>query len=113
MLSDHEQRELTLIEHGLAADDRRFVRALQRRRLAGPRRWPSRVIVGFGVLVLVVGLVAGADTVLVLQGLLITGTGVVWSRWRVRRTGAEPGGGDSTRPNPHSAGPPSKWFRRS
>jgi hypothetical protein len=82
MLSNHERRELARIEQGLAAEDRRFTQVLSAFRgggEAGRRRWPARAVTGFGILVLVAGLVAGADAGLILQGLVITAVGVAWS----------------------------------
>jgi hypothetical protein len=82
MLSNHERRELARIERDLAAEDRRFTRILSasgRGGDAGRRRWLPRAVFGFGILVLVAGLVAGADAGLMLQGLLITAVGVAWS----------------------------------
>jgi hypothetical protein len=82
MLSNHERRELARIERDLAAEDRRFTHILADFAHGGDasrRRWPARAVTGFGILVLVAGLVAGADAALMLQGLLITAVGVAWS----------------------------------
>jgi hypothetical protein len=82
MLSNHERRELARIEEGLAAEDRRLTQVLSAFRSGGHnrrRRWLARAVSGFGILVLVAGLVAGADAGLMLQGLLITAVGVTWS----------------------------------
>ena len=95
MLSEHDRRELALIEERLRSDDRRFTDIFHAGR-AGPRRdrrWTRRALVGFGAFMLLVGLAAGAAG-LFLQGLLVFGAGVGWTlllRWtaaskgRVRR----------------------------
>jgi hypothetical protein len=108
MLSDHEQRELTLIEAGLAADDRRFARAFGRRSVAGRRRWPARAATCLGSLMVVIGLLSGAVPSLILEGLLIGGAGVVWSWWLASRAPARPSDGNSVQPAkrpPESSGP--------
>ncbi len=109
MLSDHEQRKLALIEEGLAADDRRFVHAFGRRSAAGRRRWRARAAIAFGSLMVVIGLLVGDDPSLILEGLLIGGVGVVWSRWLGSWAAARSTHGDSVqqpaKPPPESSGP--------
>ena len=82
MLSDHERRELSLIEQGLG-EDRSLAASLGRR--PGPqRRWPIRLLVCIGILLMLTGMLAGAGD-LFLQGLLATSAGVGWHRWRAWR----------------------------
>ena len=82
MLSDHERRELSLIEQGLEADPRLAASLGGGRR---QRRWPIRLLTALGILLIVTGLLTSTAE-LVLQGLLAAGAAVVWSRWRVWRT---------------------------
>ena len=112
MLSDRERRELAMIEQGLSAGDRRFVDAFRTGQAArqGPPRWPVQALIGFGILLAVVGLVTGADG-LFMQGLVFGAAGVAWSRWRARRAAAEPPGGDPDRPSPRPGQTPPGWFR--
>jgi Protein of unknown function (DUF3040) len=77
MLSDHEQRELAMIKEGLA-DDRRLVEVLGGDGPAPSRNRRIRALVGFGILLLVVGLVCG-DGRLFLERLLIGSAGLAWS----------------------------------
>jgi Protein of unknown function (DUF3040) len=95
MLSEREQRELALIEQRLHDDDRRFAASFRGRRgVPRPRRqWPVWALIGVGLLLVLAGLVTGISSVWV-EGLLVAGTGVAWSRWqayrwRVRRGAAE------------------------
>ena len=81
MLSDHERRELSLIEQGLEGDPRLAASLAQ---VGRRRRWPVRLLAGFAVLLIVTGLLTGAGA-LVLQGLVAGGACVAWSRWRSRR----------------------------
>jgi hypothetical protein len=102
MLSDHEQRELDMIKRGLA-DDHQLVEVL-----GGDAPIPSRskwirTIVGFGVLLLVLGTVCG-DGRLVLEGLLIGSAGIAWSRWR-RWRAAKAARRAAATPSPGLAGP--------
>ncbi len=78
MLSDHERRELALIEQGLETDPRLAASLAE---VPRRRRWPIRLLTIFGVLLILIGLLTGAGG-LVLQGLLAAGAGVAWSRWR-------------------------------
>jgi hypothetical protein len=114
MLSDRERRELARIEQALAADDRRLAQAFGGRSVAARprRRWPVRALIGFGVLLLVVGLLTGADGLFV-QGLLFGGAGVLWARWRARHPAAGPSddGGGQPASSPHPDGSPPGWFR--
>jgi Protein of unknown function (DUF3040) len=96
MLSDYELRELALIEKGLAEEDRRLAESLRPRdaKRVTPwtrRRWMSRALLGFGVLLLVVGLLTSADGVF-MQGLLFGGGGVFWLRWQSRSKPTPPAG---------------------
>jgi Flp pilus assembly protein TadB len=102
MLSDHERRELDQIEDGLAGD-RRLVDALARSGRAG-RSWQVRALIGFGVFLLVVGIVTGGNGPLVLQGLLIGSAGLIWRWWCGKR--AARAAGDPERSTPRPAGPP-------
>jgi hypothetical protein len=86
MLSDRERKQLADIEQALAADDRRLAATLGPG-AAGGRRWPVRALLGFGVFLLVVALLTGADG-LYLQGLLCLGGGFAWLRWRATRSRA-------------------------
>lgn len=113
MLSDRERRELAMIEQGLSADDGRFVDGFRTTRAARGRRqhrWPVRALIGFGILLVVVGLLTGAGG-LFMQGLLFGGAGLGWSRWRARRAAAEPPGGDPEQPSPRPGQTPPEWFR--
>ena len=105
MLSEHDRRELALIEEQLRSDDRRFADTFHAGR-PGPRRdrrWARRALVGFGAFTLMVGLAAGAAG-LFLQGLLVLGAGIVWTLLR-RRTAAGKGrSAGSAQP-----GYPSRW----
>jgi hypothetical protein len=88
MLSEYEQRELAAIEQGLAEEDRRLAASFRPRGTGAAtpwfrRRWMSRALLGFGVMLLVVGVLASADGLFV-QGLLFGGGGVLWMRWQSR-----------------------------
>lgn len=85
MLNEHDQRELSLIEQGLCSDDRSLVDTFRTVRPGSSRgrRWASRALIGFGALMLLVGLVAGAAGVF-LQGLLVLGSGIGWVVFRRR-----------------------------
>ena len=98
MLSDHERRELALIEQSLAFDERRLARALTR------RRWPPRALVTFGSLTMAVGSMGGGNEPLLLQGLLAVVAGILWSR-RQTRTAAERADGGLPSPNPRQRRP--------
>jgi hypothetical protein len=104
MLSDHERRELGRIEDGLAGD-RWLVDVLDGDGRAGRRRWPIRALVCFGILLLSIGILT-AGGMLVLQGLLIGGAGIAWSRWRVWRSRPRSTGADRERSSPRPFGPP-------
>jgi hypothetical protein len=113
MLNDRERRVLAMIEQGLRADECRFVDALRTSRAGRARRqhrWPIRALVGFGILLVVVGLLTAAGG-LFMQGLLFGAAGVAWSRWRTRRAAvAPPGRGpDQSIPRPGQT-PPGWWF---
>jgi hypothetical protein len=104
MLSDYERRELGLIEDGLA-DDHRLVDVLGGDRRVRHGRWQVRALIGFGSLLLTIGIVTGAG-MLVLQGLLIAGLGIAWFRWRARPGAAGSPGSDRERSSPRPFGPP-------
>ena len=93
MLSDRERRELAMIERGLIAGDRRFVDDFRIGPAARrePPRWPVRALIGFGILLLVAGLMTAAAG-LFIQGLVFGTAGVVWSRRRARRVTGPPAG---------------------
>ena len=111
MLSDRERKQLADIEQALVAGDRRLAATFRSGAPPTERRWPVRALLGFGVLLLVVALLTGADG-LFLQGLLCLGGGFAWRRWRAARsrdatasTVADPARG--ARPD----GTPPGWFR--
>ncbi len=116
MLSDRERRELAIIERGLADEDRRFAdsfRTGRPRAVGRRRRWPIRLLIGFGVLLVVVGLTTGTDA-LFMQGLLSGTGGILWARWRAKHP---VGGTDSGQTNQHGSPPrsdpnPPGWFRQ-
>jgi Flp pilus assembly protein TadB len=107
MLSDREQQELARIEAGLQAEDRRFADGLRKGpRIEATRRWPARALLGFGVLLLVVGALTSAG-MLVFQGIVFTAAGVLWLRWQAARRGRSDGAaGFPVRPAGHPDGPP-------
>jgi hypothetical protein len=107
MLSDREQQELARIEEALRADDRRFADSLRRGpRIGRTRRWPARALLGFGVAVLVIGVLTSAG-MLVFQGILLTGAGVAWVRWLAAHGGSGDGAaGSRPRPGARPDGPP-------
>jgi hypothetical protein len=113
MLNDRERRVLAMIEQGLRADECRFVDALRTSRAGRARRqhrWPIRALVGFGILLVVVGLLAASGGLLV-QGLLFSTTGIAWSRWRSPRAATRPPGGEPDKPSPRPGQTPPGWFR--
>jgi hypothetical protein len=89
MLSEYERRELALIEQGLAEDDRRLVESFlpelmrPERTPWSRRRWMSRAVLGFGVALMVLGVLTSADG-LFMQGVLFAGGGFLWLRWQGR-----------------------------
>ena len=91
MLSNYERRQLALIEQALADEDRRLVDALDPKPAGTPwgrRRWVARTLLGFGVALLVLGLLTSADG-LFMQGVLFGGVALGWLRWQSRtRKGA-------------------------
>jgi Protein of unknown function (DUF3040) len=116
MLSDHERRVLASIERGLTDEDRRFAESFGsgRPRAAGRRRrWPIRGLIGFGLLLIVVGLITGTDG-LFTQGLLFGGAAILWARWRAKHPlGGTEGGQSNTRRLPPRPDPsPPGWFRQ-
>ena len=95
MLSEYERRQLAMIEQNLAEEDRRLVDSLDPRPAGTPwsrRRWASRALLGFGIALMVLGLLASADG-LFMQGLLFGGIGGVWMRWQVRAAKRTPADG--------------------
>jgi hypothetical protein len=113
MLSDRERHVLAMIERGLSADDRRFVAAFRTGQAGrrGPSRWVIPALVGFGILLVVVGVLTGTGG-LFMQGLLFGGAGVAWSRWRARRAAAGPSSGGYLRQASRRPGQiPPGWFR--
>ena len=110
MLSEYERRELALIEQGLAEEDRRLADALRpgslRVRTPWPRRgWLSRALLGFGITLVVLGVLTGADGVF-MQGLLFSAVAVLWMRWQSRSKPATPPG--AGRPRPADGTPPGR-----
>jgi hypothetical protein len=102
MLSDHERQELAQIETGLA-DDRRLAGVLGAGRAARRRRWPIRALIIFGIVLLVLGVLAD-DGTLALEGVVICTGGFIWYYLRSRRSAAAPTG--SEHPAPRRATPP-------
>jgi hypothetical protein len=86
MLSDREREQLAGIERALVTGDRHLAATFRSGARAPGRRWPIRVLLGFGVFLLVVALLTGADG-LFLQGLLCLAGGYGWRRWRAVRSG--------------------------
>ncbi|MFL6128215.1 MAG: DUF3040 domain-containing protein [Mycobacteriales bacterium] len=83
MLSDHERRELSFIEQRLREDPRLAASLGDGAR--PERRWPIRLLVCVGILLIVTGLLT-VTAGLLLQGLLAVGAGITWSRWRASRS---------------------------
>jgi hypothetical protein len=113
MLNDRERRVLAMIEQDLRTDGRRFVDAFAPPEPAGERRqrhWPVRALIGFGILLVVVGLLASAGG-LFMQGLLFGTAGVAWSRSRSRRAAGQPPVGYPDQPSHRPGQPPPGWFR--
>jgi hypothetical protein len=106
MLSDREQRELARIEEGLRADDRHFSEGLRKGpRIDRTRRWPARSLLGFGILLIVIGALTSAES-LILEGILFTGIGIAWVRWQLVRAARAAGpGGTPARPAGRPDGP--------
>ncbi len=106
MLSDREQQELQRIEEALKADDRRFAQGLRRGpRIERTRRWPARALLGFGILLIVIGALTSAGS-LVFEGILFTGIAVAWIRWQAARAARANGaGGRPVRPAGRPDGP--------
>ena len=102
MLSDHERQELAQIETRLA-DDRRLAGVLGAGRTARRRRWPVRALIVFGILLLVLGILAD-DGTLALEGTVISTVGFIWYYLRSRRPAAGPT--DSEHPATRRATPP-------
>ncbi len=96
MLSDREQEQLAAIERALMADDRRLASTLSPAVPPRERRWPQRVLLGFGVLLLVTAVMTGADG-LFLQGLLCVAGWYGWRRWARSRPAAGPAVADPPR----------------
>jgi Protein of unknown function (DUF3040) len=92
MLSEHERRELALIEQELG-QDQGLVASFHARKASRRDRWLVRGLIAVGILLVVTGVAAGVGG-LVLQGLLAVGTGVGWSRWRAWRAAGKPPGAD-------------------
>jgi Flp pilus assembly protein TadB len=114
MLSEHDRRELALIEERLRSDDRRFADTFQTARPGWrrDRRWARRALLGLGAFMLIVGLAAGAAE-LVLQGLLVVGAGIVWTLLRRRTAAAErrPAARPQPGDRPSWDVSPPEWYR--
>lgn len=113
MLSDRERRVLAMIEEGLRAEEGRFVDAFHAttaRRDPRQHRWAVRALVGFGILLVVLGMVTDSGG-LIMQGLLFGTVGVAWSRWRSRQAERERTGGDPGPLSPRGRETPPGWFR--
>src|SRR4051794_21324603 len=82
MLSDYEKRELALIEQGLQ-DDPRCMRSL--RWLKDPlsrHLWKVRAAIGFGVFVLLAGMILNSGALVAQGGLIVVAVGVGWLHLR-------------------------------
>ena len=107
MLSEYEQRQLALIEKSLAEEDRRLASSLDPKPAGTPwtrRRWMARALLGFGVALLVLGILTSADG-LFMQGLVFGGLGGGWLHWqrrvvRTARTEGAPRPSADGRPHP-------------
>jgi hypothetical protein len=81
MLSNHERRELARIEQGLREDpDWREPRGMGR--TPWWRRWGIRLLAGFSVFLMMIGVVT-TDGDLLLQGVLMMGASCGW--WLCRQ----------------------------
>jgi len=110
MLSDREREQLAAIEQSLMADDRRLAASLSAVPVRRERRWPQRALLGFGVFLLVIAVLTGADG-LFLQGLLCIGGWFGWRRWQARRRpDTDPAVNDPPR-GARPDGTPPGWFR--
>jgi len=95
MLSEYERRQLALIEKGFADEDRRLAESLDPKPAGTPwtrRRWLARALLGFGIALLVLGVLTAADG-LFMQGLVFGGLGGVWLHWQRRAGRATQGDG--------------------
>lgn len=112
MLSEYERRELALIEQGLVEQDRRLAESFRpgglsarpggrSRRLTLRSGWLARTLLGFGVFLVAIGVLTGADG-LFMQGVLFAGAAVVWLRW-LRRSAPAPAPGRA--PHRRAEGP--------
>jgi hypothetical protein len=90
VLNKEERRQLSAIEARIAADDPAFADGMARGRPHSPRcdrRWPFQLVVIFGIMVALLGLVAGLPAMLV-AGAFIACGGAVADRFRaIRRQG--------------------------
>jgi hypothetical protein len=111
MLSDREREQLAGIERALVAEDRRLAATLGTAAPARERRWLPRALLGFGVFLLVVAVLTGADG-LFLQGVLCVAGAYVWRRWRTARARAAARGPVADPPRgAKPGGSPPGWFR--
>jgi hypothetical protein len=110
MLSDREREQLAAIEEALRSEDRRLAASLSAAPPRRDRRWLLRALLGFGVFLLVIAVLTGADG-LFLQGLLCVGGWFGWRRWQARH---RPDAGSPVADPPRGARPdgtPPGWFR--
>jgi hypothetical protein len=86
MLSNREERELALLEQALLADRdcRRTVRKMDRRSVR--RLWKFQAALGFGVFVLIAGMVLDSEAIAA-EGFVIGFlAGLAWAGVRMRTT---------------------------
>ena len=79
MLSQDDRRRLAAIEAEIREEDLPFAESLRFGRPRAPRcdqRWPFQLVLGFGLLLLVVGLSVAAI------GTIIVGGGIAIAGWR-------------------------------
>jgi len=111
MLSDREREQLAGIERALVAEDRRLAATLGSAAPARERRWLPRALLAFGVFLLVVAVLTGADGLFV-QGVLCVAGAYAWRRWRTARARAVARGPVADRPRgAKPGGKPPGWFR--
>jgi hypothetical protein len=102
MLSDHEKRELALMEQALQ-DDPGCMRSLRRMNDPwGRHLWKVRAAIGFGVFLMVAGMILDLGSVLFEGSLVVVVVGLGWLHVRTRRT---------TRSRQRKARNHSAWYR--
>jgi hypothetical protein len=92
MLNDHERSVLSSIEHDLYDDDPEFANAIRTGRcprVRRPRHWPSLLLTAAGLAMIVIGLLARIDPLL-LEGFVIALAGFGYGRWEARLAADRP-----------------------